>query len=139
MAVRDGLIRAFFNFFLIKNMPTQRKMALRTEFSKPLCLQSEDYGKCHSPFLILRTRIRSRLRLGRLGRLYGKIKTFSICHVVKMRLATWEMIWLLYYPVAWFYSITGYIIKYNNWPVAYPISITRHITKHNKSPVIEAF
>ena len=56
-----------------------------------------------------------------------------------MRLATWEMTWLLYYPVAWFYSITGYIIKYNNWPVAYPISITGHITKHNKSPVIEAF
>jgi len=48
MAVRDGLIRAFFNFFLIKNMPTQRKMALRTEFSKPLCLQSEvqEYISC---------------------------------------------------------------------------------------------
>ena len=41
MAVRDGLIRAFFNAFIIKNMPAQRKMALRTVFSKPLCLRSE--------------------------------------------------------------------------------------------------
>ena len=43
MAVRDGLIRAFFNAFIIKNMPAQRKMALRTQFSKPLCLRSERY------------------------------------------------------------------------------------------------
>ena len=42
MAVRDGLIKAFFNAFIIKNMPAQRKMALRTVFSKPLCLRSED-------------------------------------------------------------------------------------------------
>ena len=41
MEVRDGLIRAFFNAFFIKNMPTQRKMVLRTQFSKPLCLRSE--------------------------------------------------------------------------------------------------
>ena len=52
MAVRDGLIRAFFNAFIIKNMPAQRKMALRTQFSKPLCLRSESCEMISQLFLL---------------------------------------------------------------------------------------
>ena len=42
MAARNGLIEAIPNHFYAKHTKTKRKMALRTKFSKPLCLQSEN-------------------------------------------------------------------------------------------------
>ena len=51
MGVRDGLIEAIPNHFYAKHTKTKRKMALRTKFSKPLCLQSEGAHDSCAPFL----------------------------------------------------------------------------------------